>query len=671
MEHDTDSRQEADEQLTPLNGPRLVIRTLPKGCNPVPQLELPPSRSGLSIPNVEDDDPFDDITEEKLRHISGKQDLNRVTSLQLTVDTRKQSIEALGELLPSLTQLNLHQSVLRSFRDLGTSLHGLQVLYLMRSGIKDLDGIGALTGLRELYLQFNEISDVSSLSMHEELQILDLQGNLIDDITQIEQLGLCPQLETLNLNENHVANIPQYRAIVCNYIPQLKKLNGADVTQHDKLEVTSDMIDKALGYKISNSLQHDESISKIPPLSPSKPSFELLLDAAKEIDQHSSELTHGTDVVFAGNVTSALRRRSHEYHDELISPIARPATPVHNLRPTTPVNRESITDTLDRASQLDLSSRLSSKSRDSILHELKMWKMESSVAHMTSTPSRSRPNTASSQSRGNCKDSNAESPPKARNQNILSKPHPVEILVLDESPDEESPAQKQWNLNLEGLTSRIGIQPTSRHCIPRNDEDDDNDSSSDSDTEVRPKKSRIGLFNVGDSLNAIEEWTARITNSEEEDNPVVVVPVQERCRTPKAKKTPSKSTIRGPEFPTHAHPKRPELPNNVRNKGPEQPLKMPTQGPSLTCKPVKVHDLSATSNHIEYSYNALNDETLVMVLQGKDKRFSSHVKTKEGFRTFFNGISETRFELLLRRAYGHGDKVQRRLQLMEGRMTQV
>ncbi|CAK4717507.1 unnamed protein product [Aphanomyces euteiches] len=626
MEHDTDSRQEADEQLTPLNGPRLVIRTLPKGCNPVPQLELPPSRSGLSIPNVEDDDPFDDITEEKL----------------LTVDTRKQSIEALGELLPSLTQLNLHQSVLRSFRDLGTSLHGLQVLYLMRSGIKDLDGIGALTGLRELYLQFNEISDVSSLSMHEELQILDLQGNLIDDITQIEQLGksysvlvldllllgFCPQLETLNLNENHVANIPQYRAIVCNYIPQLKKLDGADVAQHDKLEVTSDMIDKALGYKISNSLQHDESISKIPPLSPSKPSFELLLDAAKEIDQHSSELTHGTDVVFAGNVTSALRRRSHEYHDELISPIARPATPVHNLRPTTPVNRESITDTLDRASQLDLSSRLSSKSRDSILHELKMWKMESSVAHMTSTPSRSRPNTASSQSRGNCKDSNAESPPKARNQNGLSKPHPVEILVLDESPDEESPAQK-------------------------------------------PKKSRIGLFNVGDSLNAIEEWTARITNSEEEDNPVVVVPVQERCRTPKAKKTPSKSTIRGPEFPTHAHPKGPELPNNVRNKGPEQPLKMPTQGPSLTCKPVKVHDLSASSNHIEYSYNALNDETLVMVLQGKDKRFSSHVKTKEGFRTFFNGISETRFELLLRRAYGHGDKVQRRLQLMEGRMTQV
>ncbi|KAG9398873.1 Leucine-rich repeat-containing protein 56 [Aphanomyces cochlioides] len=669
MEHDTDSRQEVDEQLTPLNGPRLVIRTLPKGCNPVPQLERPPSRSGLSIPNVEDDDPFDDITEEKL----------------LTVDTRKQSIEALGELLPSLTQLNLHQSVLRSFRDLGTSLHGLQVLYLMRSGIKDLDGIGALTGLRELYLQFNEISDVSSLSMHEELQILDLQGNLIDDITQIEQLGrsysvlvvdrlllgLCPQLETLSLDENHVANIPQYRAIVCNYIPQLRKLDGADVTQHDKLEVTSDMIDKALGYKISNSLQHDESISKIPPLSPSKPSFELLLDAAKEIDQHSSELTHGTDVVFAGNVTSALRRRSHEYHDELISPIARPATPVHNLRPTTPVNRESITDTLDRASQLDLSSRLSSKSRDSILHELKMWKMESSVAHMTSTPSRSRPNTASSQSRGNSKDSNAESPPKARNQNGLSKPHPVEILVLDESPDDESPAQKQWNLNLEGLTSRIGIQPTSRHCIPRNDEDDDKDSSSDSDTEVRPKKSRIGLFNVGDSLNAIEEWTARITNSEEEDNPVVVVPIQDRCRTPKAKKTPSKSTIRGPEFPTHAHPKGPELPNNVRSKGPELPLKMPTQGPSLTCKPVKVHDLSASSNHIEYSYNALSDETLVMVLQGKDKRFSSHVKTKEGFRTFFNGISETRFELLLRRAYGHGDKMQRRLQLMEGRMTQV
>ncbi|KAF0745900.1 hypothetical protein AaE_008345 [Aphanomyces astaci] len=163
---------------------KLVIRTLPKGCNPMPvsSTDRPPSRSGpMAPPTHEDDNPFDDITDEKLvrclRSLKHDDtDLNRVTYLQLTVDTHKQSVEALGELLPSLTQLRLHQSVLHSFRDLGTSLHGLQILWLMSSGVKDLDGIGALTGLRELYLQFNDIMDVSPLSLHDELHILGTNG---------------------------------------------------------------------------------------------------------------------------------------------------------------------------------------------------------------------------------------------------------------------------------------------------------------------------------------------------------------------------------------------------------------------------------------------------------------------------------------------------------------
>ncbi|RHY23489.1 hypothetical protein DYB32_010181, partial [Aphanomyces invadans] len=68
-------------------------------------------------------------------------------------------------------------------------------------------------------------------------------------------------------------------------------------------------------------------------------------------------------------------------------------------------------------------------------------------------------------------------------------------------------------------------------------------------------------------------------------------------------------------------------------------------------------------------HNALGDEDLVLVLQGKDKRFAGHLKTKDSFRSFFQGISAAHLEKLLRRAYGDSDKTQRRMQLMEGRMA--
>lgn len=95
-----------------------------------------------------------------------------MTYLQIAVDSGKQSVEAIGELLPSLQQLKLQNSTLHSFRDLGTSLHSLQILWVMRSGITDLDGIGALTHLQELYLQYNDISDLSPLTLHEEIQVI-------------------------------------------------------------------------------------------------------------------------------------------------------------------------------------------------------------------------------------------------------------------------------------------------------------------------------------------------------------------------------------------------------------------------------------------------------------------------------------------------------------------
>ena len=100
------------------------------------------------------------LNEEKLCSITGMQDLTAVVKLELKVDTTEQSISMLGELLPSLRHLKLNDSCIASLRDLGTHLRNVEVMWLNRCGMKDIDGIGAFSSLRELFVSFNDISDV-------------------------------------------------------------------------------------------------------------------------------------------------------------------------------------------------------------------------------------------------------------------------------------------------------------------------------------------------------------------------------------------------------------------------------------------------------------------------------------------------------------------------------
>ena len=58
----------------------------------------------------------------------------------------------------------------RELRDLGTALQGLQVLWIARSGLVELEGLGAFVNLRELYAAFNDVTDVSPLAELDELQ---------------------------------------------------------------------------------------------------------------------------------------------------------------------------------------------------------------------------------------------------------------------------------------------------------------------------------------------------------------------------------------------------------------------------------------------------------------------------------------------------------------------
>ncbi|CAN0147396.1 unnamed protein product, partial [Discosporangium mesarthrocarpum] len=140
-------------------------------------------------------------------------------------------IEQLGQLLPSLTELHfLRGSTLSSFRDLGTSLGALCILWLGACGVSDLDGVGALSGLRELYLAFNYVDDLTAIAMHDCLEVLDLESNRVSDIGQASQLGTCPRLWSLNLCANPVSGLRHYRQAVIAEVPHLESLDEEPVS---------------------------------------------------------------------------------------------------------------------------------------------------------------------------------------------------------------------------------------------------------------------------------------------------------------------------------------------------------------------------------------------------------------------------------------------------------
>lgn len=81
-------------------------------------------------------------------------------------------MDHLGTLLPNLVELRLERgSTLASFRDLGSSLINLRVLWLSACGVRYLDGVGALAGLEELYLAFNDVEDLTSIALHDRLEV--------------------------------------------------------------------------------------------------------------------------------------------------------------------------------------------------------------------------------------------------------------------------------------------------------------------------------------------------------------------------------------------------------------------------------------------------------------------------------------------------------------------
>ena len=69
------------------------------------------------------------------------EDLAKLTKIEMKVDTSYHNLQMTGEILCSLEYLKLNDSIIRCFRDIGTSFQFVRVLHLARCDLKEVQGI--------------------------------------------------------------------------------------------------------------------------------------------------------------------------------------------------------------------------------------------------------------------------------------------------------------------------------------------------------------------------------------------------------------------------------------------------------------------------------------------------------------------------------------------------
>ena len=139
------------------------------GTESIPGIDATAATAATAAIATQDDDSLqfqmrmNPLNAPYLRKLCKTDDLALVHSLKLKIDVDEKPIDNLGNTLPNLIELKMNNSQIRSFRDFGTSMRRLQVLWISRCGVQELDGIASLPSLIELYVSFNEIRDLTPL----------------------------------------------------------------------------------------------------------------------------------------------------------------------------------------------------------------------------------------------------------------------------------------------------------------------------------------------------------------------------------------------------------------------------------------------------------------------------------------------------------------------------
>ena len=194
-----------------------------------------------------------------------KETIRSYKRIEITVDTTNLTLQAFGDVLPQLIELKLSGSVIRSLRDIGTSFKSLKILWISRSGLRDLAGLLALQGLEELYASYNFVTDLSDIGYVEKLHTLDLEANNVSDLRQLSYVS--PGLKSLTLTGNPVASDPKYLSSLLLYGKGLETIDDvntmivkAGVTINSGYSLNSPELRNAKERKFAASQEDDSQL---------------------------------------------------------------------------------------------------------------------------------------------------------------------------------------------------------------------------------------------------------------------------------------------------------------------------------------------------------------------------------------------------------------------------
>lgn len=202
----------------------------------------------------------------------------------------------------------------------------------------------------------------------------------------------------------------------------------------------------------------------------------------EECRDNGSILTHGTDVVFAGNVTSALRRRRSE-KSSIVEEMKK-----EEIVPASP-NRESITETLDRAHLMETCTR------EDILMELKEWKRENAGTELGR-----HERTFSAQ--------HSPLPPPAPSDRIVPPMIPMfQKAVSKNQPVERKVPTARQRMKLELLTP----------CFRNIDSDEEIEAMMNENSDNRSPlgNKKATRFDLRQSLKALDTWRNNVESDDD------------------------------------------------------------------------------------------------------------------------------------------------------------
>lgn len=142
---------------------------------------------------------------------------------------KRVNLETLGRDPSQIKELNLDNCRSPHIVGLSDAYTNLEILSLNNAGLIYLKGFPTLPKLRKLELSDNRISNgLNYLSGCKKLTHLNLSGNKIQDLEALKPLEEFENLRNLDLFNNDVTNIEDYRNKVFALHPSLKYLDGYD-----------------------------------------------------------------------------------------------------------------------------------------------------------------------------------------------------------------------------------------------------------------------------------------------------------------------------------------------------------------------------------------------------------------------------------------------------------